>query len=144
SPLFAADDWINKPFDLDVLRDKVAELGRDSLEEPGLQGPSLRKARPSEVGSVVVEPLSDDDESVVDVTGEPVAFGALEHGRPSSDAGLAFVDTSPAAEAAGATAREARASSPPPAAAGARRKGDKAARKEARAVKKAEKTAKKN
>jgi CheY-like chemotaxis protein len=57
SPLFAADAWIDKPFQLETLRSKVAELGRLSLREgaapleepaipaPAPSGPSLKKAR---------------------------------------------------------------------------------------------------
>jgi CheY-like chemotaxis protein len=59
SPLFAADAWIDKPFELDALRKKIAELGRARREEakneqsgwvevppPAPSGPSLVKARP--------------------------------------------------------------------------------------------------
>jgi CheY-like chemotaxis protein len=48
SPLFAADDWIDKPFALAELSDKLIRLGRQSLLEPPAaspSGPDLKKAR---------------------------------------------------------------------------------------------------
>ena len=64
SPLFAADDWVDKPFDLEALRNKIADLGAQSLAE-GVEGPSIRKARPS---SEALPP--------------PVAAGSTEAGSP--------------------------------------------------------------
>ena len=50
SPLFAADDWIDKPFELEQLRAKIAELGQASLTEVAVpiapvSGPSVVKVR---------------------------------------------------------------------------------------------------
>jgi CheY-like chemotaxis protein len=53
SPLFAADDWVDKPFELDTLREKIQALGEAALSEepvappPAPSGPSLKKARPT-------------------------------------------------------------------------------------------------
>jgi CheY-like chemotaxis protein len=60
SPLFAADDWIDKPFELDKLRAKIAELGEFSLAESAgaptqPEGPSVRKAKPSSESLVSAE-----------------------------------------------------------------------------------------
>ena len=54
SPLFAADAWIDKPFDLDALRERVMELAEASLKEAPPappSGPSLKKARSPFEGS---------------------------------------------------------------------------------------------
>ena len=59
---FAADAWIDKPFDLRELRQKIAELGEASLLDnaaPAPSGPSIKKARPSSDMNIV----ADDDEA---------------------------------------------------------------------------------
>jgi CheY-like chemotaxis protein len=59
SPLFAADGWLDKPFDLGELKRKVAELGAASLREippPAPSGPSLKKARPAQGFAAAEEP----------------------------------------------------------------------------------------
>ncbi|MBW2458237.1 MAG: response regulator, partial [Deltaproteobacteria bacterium] len=75
SPLFAADDWIDKPFGLQQLRDKIAELGQLGLSEsssPGEpSGPTLRKARPS--AEQLTSPEPTDVETAVEAAAEPAA-----------------------------------------------------------------------
>ncbi len=76
SPLFAADDWIDKPFDLEQLRNKIAELGAQSLAESAAapSGPSLRKVHPdpsaAELEAIVPEsrPIPDTPAAVAAVT----------------------------------------------------------------------------
>jgi CheY-like chemotaxis protein len=80
SPLFAADAWIDKPFELDALRRKIAELGRARRDEqsreesgwvevppPAPSGPSLVKAR-------IAEPeQGSESESAEPAPGRPAA-----------------------------------------------------------------------
>ncbi|MFP6686642.1 MAG: response regulator, partial [Polyangiaceae bacterium] len=44
SPLFAADDWVNKPFQLDELTARILKLALESLAEGG--APSLANFEP--------------------------------------------------------------------------------------------------
>ena len=79
SPLFSADDWIDKPFELEDLKVRVARLGEKALAE--LTGPSVRKARPSSSGQAGVETITvaelvdhlSDEPSATEVTSAPEA-----------------------------------------------------------------------
>ncbi|MCA9623948.1 MAG: response regulator, partial [Myxococcales bacterium] len=73
SPLMAADDWVDKgPFNFDLLRQKIVDLGKAALAE-GVEGPSLKKARPSSSGTLVEEDAAAHDTVAEEAAAAPPA-----------------------------------------------------------------------